>query len=59
MTELTKLYQFKQGDRVTIGEDPEVFIVGRADGACVNVRQESVPNNCGPVFGWAPAKAAV
>lgn len=55
---MTKLYDFKQGDRVKFPEDDRVFIVGRPDGACVNIRQESDPSNCGPVFAWAPAVLA-
>ena len=52
-----KLYTLKQGAKFIFPDDTTktVFIAGKPDGACVNVRSENgVTGGSGPVYAWAP-----
>ena len=52
------VHQFEPGARVRFTDDGFVFVVGRLDGSCVNIRQDDKPDNAGPIRAWTMAVPA-
>lgn len=49
---MTQLFKLPEGQKFTFPGDPEVYVTGRKDGACVNVYHSDDFSWCGPVFAW-------